>query len=120
MESPVLAGAAAQFTAAQLGGPTSEKETVVATGATPVTACGNDPDRVGLVIINLGANTVYAALAGNPSASLGIILNSNGGSLTLNVRDDYSLSTREWSVSSPAGASSVYVLELRRYTKLQS
>ncbi len=108
-------GAAQEAAQRELGGPTSEEETVVTTGATVVQLVGNDPDAVALVAINLGANTVLLGLNQLVSASRGVRLDAGGGAMTLTLRDDFTLPAREWFAISPAGASTVYVLRLKRY-----
>lgn len=116
----VAVGAAQSFIEGEFGGPTTEKETTLATSATFKSSCANDPDRVGLVIINLGIQAVYLGLDATVSATKGIFLAASGGSVSMNVRDDFTLSTREWFVISPSGASSIYVLETRRFSLTQS
>lgn len=113
-------GAAREFIAQDLGGPTSEAESTVATGANAVSICGNDPDAVGLTIVNVGAQNVFIGLTQGVSATNGIFLGANGGLVTMSVKDDYTLPTREWFAVSPAGASTVYVLRQRRFTASRS
>ena len=113
-------GAAREFIAQQVGGPTSEAEANVATAAAAVSLCGNDPDAVALVFVNIGANNVFVALTQGVVGGNGIFLQANGGIASMNVINDYTLPTREWFAVSPSGASTVYVLRVRRFTAQQS
>jgi hypothetical protein len=108
-------GAALAYAERELGGPVAELESVVATGASPVSLCGNNPDGVELVLVNLGANPVFIGLTPQVSAAMGITLNASGGSVSMNVLNDATLPAREWFGISPAGASTIYVLRLVRY-----
>ena len=111
----ISVGAAQSFIEGELGGPTSEEESEVVTAAAFVTLCANDPEAVVLLLINLGSNAVYIGLQDDVSETKGIYLAANGGSVSMAIRDDYTLPTRQWFAVSPSGASTVYVLRLRRY-----
>lgn len=109
-------GAARYFTEQQLGGPTRENESNPTAGVTQTSAVGNNGDRVGLIIVNQGANDVFIALAA-PSATNGIRLSASGGNVSMNVRDDFTLPARQWFMIAPTGSSAVYVLEEISETK---
>lgn len=108
-------GAARNFLQAQFGGPVEEKETTVATSTTIARATQNDPECVQLLFVNIGANTIQLGLTQAMATAGGIILNANGGNVSMAVRDDGTLPSREWWVFSPAGDSTLYVLKVRRY-----
>ena len=117
MSRPFAIGAAMQFTEKELGGPVVETENVVAVDSTPVRLVAGNGDRVGLVVINLGAANAYVALSSVPSSSLGLLLGSTGGNMALTVRDDFTLTSREWWAVVPAGGPcNLYVLEYSRFT----
>jgi hypothetical protein len=107
-------GAARTYTEQQLGGPVTEIETVTAASTAAAKLLSNSPDRVGLVIMNLGSTNVFVSLASNPSANLGILLAPNGGSISLTVKDDFTLCSREWYFSSASATPNVYTLEYVR------
>lgn len=71
-----------------------------------------NPARVALVVINLSANTVVIAPDTDVSLTRGIQVPANGGSVTLNLRDDLLLPALEWSVIASADNSAIYVLAL--------
>ena len=108
-------GAALDFTVKQLGGLVLEQESNPSISTSPVVVVPNNPDRVALVMVNLGAGNVFVSLANVPSASAGIFLGASGGSVTLNVRDDMTLPSRQWSAICPAGGPSV--LEVIEYIR---
>lgn len=104
-------GAARAFTEAALGGPCTEIETNPTIQATVTNVVNNSPDRVGLVIINLGANDVYIAMNAGVSNTNGLKLPANGGSVSMNVRDDFVIPSRQWFGIANGGASTIYCLE---------
>lgn len=104
-------GAARWFTDQQLGGPALEKESSVNVLSTLSVVIGSNPDRVGLIMINQGAQDAFIALTPAVSTSFGIKLFANGGSVTMQVRDDFTLPSRQWYGFGNGGAVSIYVLE---------
>lgn len=107
-------GAARDYLEKKFGGRFTELESSPALAATAAAITGNNPDRLGLLIVNLGANTGYFGLRPNVSASNGFALAANGGSVSLSVDEDFTLVTRELFGIGPGGASQLYVLELVR------
>lgn len=114
MENTPLYGAAREYLAAKYGGMFTEDDGTVTANTTASQAAGNAPDRMGLLFVNLSANTVYLGISPTPGSSNGIALSPNGGSASFNVDEDYTLVTRQWNCTAPGGASTVYVLELLR------
>lgn len=104
-------GAARAYTEDQLGGPCDETESNPTVQLTAGVILQGNPDRVGLVFINLGANDVYIALNSAVSATNGIKVGASGGSATLNVRDDFTLVSRTWYGIASGGTSAIYILE---------
>ena len=87
--------------------------TTVATSVTKILA--NDPMRLSLVIFNLGANSVFVAPDNLVSASRGIYLAPNGGSVSLIWDTDFELCSRDWYAIASGASSTIYVLENRSY-----
>jgi hypothetical protein len=106
-------GAALRWLEEEFGGSISEAESTPATGAGSATFTGNDPDAVGLIVINLGANDVFIGLSSKVALNNGIKLTANGGACGFTVRDDGTLPTREWWAISPGGVSTLYALRIR-------
>lgn len=107
-------GAALEFLESRFNGALEVMEDDVTTGATNVLAISGDADRVSLTFANLGANPVFIGPRPNISATHGLRLGANGGMVSMNVEEDSLLASIGWYAISPAGASSLYVLIVRR------
>lgn len=114
MAGKVATGAALQFAIDQLGGPVYELESNPTIGAAVATVIEGSGDRVGLLIVNLGANDLYISLNSGVSSTNGIKLAASGGLAAFDVRDDFTLPARKFFGISPNGNTSVYVYELVR------
>lgn len=76
----------------------------------------NNPDRVGIIVSNVGSNTIYLGTGSDVSSTNGIPLFS-GGSISMKYDQDFeSLGEEIWGIASVA-ASTVYVRELVGYSK---
>lgn len=84
----------------------------VATGGTQLTQ--NDPECVALTFVNNGTDTVWLTPNNSAAADVGLQL-LPGGSVSLTVRDDATLPTREWWGAANSSTQSVYYLKIRRY-----
>lgn len=107
-------GAALNFVQVYLGYLINEVESfpTLNTGNPTAPFLAGNADRVGLLFCNFGNNLVQ--LSTNPSVltSGGILLNSNGGIISMNVRDDFTLPARAWWGAATSVAQAIYVLEL--------
>lgn len=112
-------GAALQYAVREFGGLVTETDLSVSVGTSITRLVENDPDRVMLILVNLGSVPIYLQPGNTPSSSNGISLGQNGGNLIVNARDDGTLPTREWYGVSPGSASDCYVLSLRRFAVAQ-
>ena len=110
-----LYGAAAEFLRERYAGELTENETTATIGTTFGQVVSSNPDRLGLLIINLSANTVYVSINSDVSATNGIRLGATGGSVSFNVTDDGMLLTRTWYGLATGAGSSIYVLDLSRF-----
>lgn len=81
-------------------------------GAACVQVLKNNPNRVGLTFINLGANDVYIWLDNTVSSSKGILMVLSGGNVSFNWRDDMTLNSNEWWAIAPAGNTNLSILEM--------
>ena len=95
---PVRAvGAARFFTETQLGGPGRIQESSVTVNTTNTVIVNNNPDRVAITFTN---NSTFNMWIGTQqqivSGNFGIALNSGGGQVSLNVRDDFELVASQW------------------------
>jgi len=85
---------------------------VTEVGANPVLIAPNNPDRLFLLILNLGANDLLVQLKPKPSDTEGIVLGANGGSMTLSADEDAELVGHEFHGMAITGTTKIYVLEL--------
>lgn len=102
----------------RFGGDFEETDGVVDVDAAAILIARNDPECVALTIINTGTDDVYLAPNNKVSTAAGIELNP-GGSLSLTVRDDATLPTREWWAIGASAGQTVYFLRVRRYVTIQ-
>lgn len=105
-------GAARYWTEKELGGPTRNVATTTTVQTTATTVVNNNPDRVGLVVINLGSVDVFAWIDNTVSTSKAVRLNANGGFFSLNVRDDFTLVAEQWVAIGNGGTAAVAAIEV--------
>ena len=55
-----------------------------------------NPRRVALMVMNLAANAVFIRPIDAATTSIGVRLDPNGGTMSLNWRDDFNMSAMEW------------------------
>lgn len=85
-------------------------------GTTVARILGNNPNRVGFTIINLGTNVVFVHFARDVSTTLGIRLGGAGAFVTLLYDEDFHLTGWEWFAVADAGAANnVLVIEVEGY-----
>jgi len=90
----------------------NENPLVSSLGITAVKVLDNNADRLGWIIINLSANTVYLSLKSDVSSSKGVVVSPNGGSASMVWNEDFQMTGWEvWGVASGA-SSAIYVLEV--------
>ena len=108
--------AALLFTEQELGGPCNEVESLVTINTgTPQTLVIGNGDRVGLIFFNTGQFVVNIGTVSANVSTAGIALQP-GSSITMTVRDDFTLTSRNWFGAALINSSIVYVLEIVRFT----
>lgn len=105
-------GVLADLIAREVGRPTvpSFDPETATVGTSVVKLLPSDPNRVGFIVVNLGSAAVYIKPRLDVSATSGIRLAPNGGSLTVTWRDDFHLAGWEWYAVADAAAQSVLTL----------
>lgn len=89
-----------------------ENPIATSVGATAAVILSNNPNRLAWVIINLSVNAIYLGLTNGVSATNGIYLGANGGSVTMTWDEDFQLvGWAIWAIA-PAGASACYSIEV--------
>lgn len=76
-------------------------------------ALGSNPKRLGLVIVNMGANACWVAPRDAVADDYGIVLVPNGGSLFMDSKDEYEMVSLPWYVISIAApGTNIFVMEV--------
>lgn len=90
------------------------RESTYTVGQTPVLILPNDPNRVGFIISNLSANTIYVAMANSVTTTSGVAVGGGNG-LTSVWRDDfYTVGYQRYAISA-TGSNAIYVAEIVMY-----
>lgn len=82
----------------------------ISVGTTVVVAAPAQPRRVVLILVNLGAASIFITPEGVPSSSNGILLAANGGNITLIWDEDFDLLAREWRAVAASGTNALFRL----------
>jgi len=115
-DHPISVGAAQEYVESVYGGPVTEQALAFSLAIGSITKLvDNNPDRLALSFINLGANEAYVSFDNTPSATDGIRLASNGGFLSMDVINDHMLQTREWYAIAPTDVTNLYVIQVFRF-----
>ena len=77
---------------------------------TDVVILKNNPRRIGMVVINLSANSVYIRPQMTASANAGIALVASGGSVSMNCIEDFHLPSLEWHAVASGAGSAIYTV----------
>ena len=105
---------AGRFAISRWGGPTTPKLTSATVGTSASRIVTNNPRRVKLVLLNLGASDVYVSFDSSVTTSAGIKLVASTGFLESNASDDGEEVLSEfWAISAAAG-NTVMVSEVYR------
>jgi hypothetical protein len=105
-------GAAAEFVAKEFGGRFTVSQRVVTVDATDVEVAPNDPDRVQLVLLNLGSTSITVSFKPAAVLNQGILLLDNASLYSVNVRDDAILPALMHRAIGSAVGGSLLVLEI--------
>jgi len=89
-----------------------ENPKVSTVGVTAVQIVSYNPNRLGLVVINLSTNNMYVSPWLDVSSTKGILLAPLGGSLSLIWDEDYEFTANEFYAVAAAAASAIYCLEV--------
>lgn len=90
---------------------TAENRETEAMSSTAAVVLRADSGRLAALVINLGSEVVTLRPSGVPTAALGIRLGPNGGAMSINFRDDFSLVGKEFQGIANANTSTIYVSE---------
>lgn len=113
---PLLTGAAANYASLKYGGPVAEKHGVESILTTPTNLFVNDPDRLGIIVINMSTSLIYAGPDQSLGGANGIYIGANGGSMILQVEPDLILPTIPWWFMAEGVAGNVFWQSVRRFS----
>ncbi len=71
-----------------------------------------DPNRLGLIFVNLSANTLTAHFDNTVTLTKGIVCGPNGGGYALVWEEDFELTSSEWFAIASAAASPILAYEI--------
>lgn len=112
--SAVIGGAARRFSAERFGGSLRILEAFEDVGTETVIAVKQDPDRVALLVTNIGSTQLTFRFRSPVTAGEGILLPGNGDTLSLDVeRDGDTVAWRLFGISAVAGGR-IHVVETVR------
>lgn len=75
---------------------------------------GNNPRRLGYILMNLSANSLYISPESDPSSTKGLYLAPNGGSFVTNYREDFVLpAIALWGIAG-AAASAIFMITIEQ------
>lgn len=74
-----------------------------------------NPNRVGLLFINISANNIFIAPDNDVAAAHGILLVANGGTFSIDWQKDFILPSLGWYGTAGADNSDFYSLEIVAY-----
>jgi hypothetical protein len=97
--------------AEELGIATYTEETSAQAGVAAAQLMPQNPNRIGWVLQNLSAATLYLRPGRAPTSTVGIILASNEWRSML-YREDFALVSLQWQILASAAAADYYLLEV--------
>jgi len=94
----------------EFGGRLIVHEKIVSVTVTPVEVVSMNPDRLALLIQNIGVNNVYISTKPNVAVGEGLLLLANGGTIAYHWREDGYAPLYQW-FAIATGDSKLYVQE---------
>jgi hypothetical protein len=107
-----VSGAAAQWIAKEYGGNFRVRSRTMTVDAASLTVAPNDPDRVALILINVGATSITISFDPTAVINQGIQLLDNGSLYSVNVRDDLIMPAWAHQAIGSAPGGSLFILEV--------
>lgn len=84
-------------------------------GTAAVEVAPNNPNRLGLVFINLSTNVIYLTPDNAPTTARGVRLSPNGGAVAFNYREDFHIVGYAWYAIADGAGSNIHVLSVEEY-----
>jgi len=76
---------------------------------------GNNPNRLGFIIINTGGKFVCIGLTNGVTTTTGIRLDAYGGAVSMIWDEDFDMTAWAWWIIADTGGSTAYCLEMVEY-----
>ena len=109
-----MPGAAQEFVARLVGGFFVVRETNPTLTTTAAEILRNDPERVAWLITVTGATEAQVAFNSNPSTAESMRIPGSGGTISANVREDFTLPTNALHGNVAAGSTTLHIVEVVR------
>jgi hypothetical protein len=77
-----------------------------------VTIMKNNPNRLAWILVNLGSTVILVAPLRAASATFGIQIPPNGGSIALLADEDFDMTGYEWTAISIGGGNQIFSIEV--------
>ena len=110
-------GAALEYLQSRIPGFYDPRETAFTYGATAVRMLPANPERVLLVMCNLGGVSCWVAPSERCADDYGIRLAGNGGILGFSAINDFIMPALEWHVVGDGAAGTIFLLEAIRIVR---
>ncbi len=112
-----MPGAVEEIIGREVSGRFAVEESTLTVTATVGEILRNDPERVGWLLVNTGSVDLEAAWTRPATGADSIPIQSNGGSLSVNVREDFVLPTHSLLGRVSAGTTTVRRTIIRRVSE---
>ena len=109
-----MSGAAQEFVKRLVGGFFIVRETDVTLTITAAEILRNDPERVSWLITVTGATEAQLAFNANPTTAESMRIPLSGGTISANVREDFTLPTNALHGNVAAGTTTLHIVEVVR------
>ena len=109
-----MSGAAQEFVGRLVGGFFVVRETDVTLTTAAAEILRNDPERVSWLITVTGATEAQLAFNANPTTAEAMRIPGNGGTVSANVREDFTLPTNALHGNVTAGMTTLHIVEVVR------
>ena len=94
---------------------TAETETAVAVAITATRILQANPNRLGLMIVNVGAANISISTRKDVTLTTGVYIQSGGGNISYKWNEDFEHMANEFWAIGDGGVSSVHIVEILAY-----
>ena len=113
------AGVSAELFEALYKGLATFEDEVVAVDTANITIARNNPERTGLIMVNIGADFITVAPTSVLASGQGIRVAPNGGLVNFVLPEDMPLPSMQWGAFADAVGQSLYVIETIRVKRVR-